>query len=67
MGSVYDKDHMSERGFQDNLSGFNSLNRNVRMVACRQWGDSRVRANNVLKSTLLKLKYTEVGLYIIAL
>ena len=24
------------------LSAINSLNRNVRMVACRQWGDSRV-------------------------
>ena len=40
-------------GFQDNLSGFNSLNRNVRIVACRQWGDSRVWEQiNVLKSTL---------------
>ena len=28
--------------FQDNLSGFNSLNRNVHMIACRQWGDSQV-------------------------
>ena len=36
-------------GFQDiNLSGFNSLNRNV-IVVCRQWRDSRVRASNVLK------------------
>ena len=40
-------------GFQDNLSGFNSLNRNVCIVACRQWGDSRVWEQiNILKSTL---------------
>ena len=44
--SVADKSHVHTRieqcGFQDNLSGFNSLNQNVRIVACRQWGDSRV-------------------------
>ena len=28
--------------FQDNLSGPNSLNRNVCMIASRQWGDSRM-------------------------
>ena len=28
--------------FQNNLEGFNSSNRNVRMIACRQRGDSRV-------------------------
>ena len=43
--------------FQDNLSGFNSLNRNVRMVACRQWEDSRVWEQITLPNRLLKLKY----------
>ena len=45
-------------GLHNNLSGFNLLNRNVRMVACCWvgWFPS-VRANNAPKSTLLKLKY----------
>ena len=44
--------------FKINLSGFNSLNQNVRMVACHQWGDSRVWEQITLpKSTLSKLKY----------
>ena len=42
--SVADKSHVHSRiakmWFQDNLSGFNSLNRNVRVIPCRQWGDS---------------------------
>ena len=44
-------------GFQDNLSGFNSLNRNVRIVACRQWGDSRVWEQITFSIRHSKLKY----------
>ena len=44
--------------FSRYLSGFNSLNWNVHILACHQWGDSRVWEQiNFLKSTLLKLKY----------
>ena len=44
--SVTDKSHVHTRIEQSvvfkDLSGFNSLNWNVCVVACRQWGDSQV-------------------------
>ena len=51
-------------GFPGNLSGFNSLNQNLHIVACCQWGDSQVweqitlanRARKLLTGPLQKCK-----------
>ena len=53
--------------FKISLSAIKLLNQNVHMVACCQWGDSRVWANNAPKSTLLKLNICAVTLELVLL